>query len=460
MKAGTGLLETLRSYQREIVLAVLDSVLNGRARSFSVEISRQGGKNELSARLELTLLRLNRWRPVTSIKAAPTFEPQARISLERLRDRVRDISLEEDATIENGNCLRLGRARQLFLSAEPGSNVVGHTADLLLEIDEAQDVDAEKFDKEFRPMAAARGATTVFYGTAWNDANLLEQARQSHLSLERVDGVKRHFEFDWQVVAAHNPEYGRFVESERQRLGADHPIFLSQYCLRTLPGAGRLLSQTQLTLLQGSHAPLVRPEPGETYVAGLDVAGEASDNGPIRDHDSTVLTVARVVPAGADDLLSSPAVEVVRHQAWTGAAHTALYASLVAMLREWQVARVVVDATGVGEPLAAFLGRALGRSRVVALKLTAESKSRLGYALQAAMNGGRLRLYAGANPEAVECRRQLELCRAVYRPNQTLSFFVDERDGHDDYVISLALALEAAGSAVPRRAQGRRATQD
>ena len=70
------------------------------------------------------------------------------------------------------------------------------------------------------------------------------------------------------------------------------------------------------------------------------------------------------------------------------------------------------------------------------------------------MNGGRLRLYAGANPEAVECRRQLELCRAVYRPNQTLSFFVDERDGHDDYVISLLLANAAAGDAAPRRAQG------
>ena len=79
---------------------------------------------------------------------------------------------------EGGNSVRLGRARQLFLSAEPSSNVVGHTADLLLEMDEAQDVDAEKFDKELRPMAASTGATTVFYGTAWDDASLLERARQ------------------------------------------------------------------------------------------------------------------------------------------------------------------------------------------------------------------------------------------------------------------------------------------
>jgi hypothetical protein len=269
--------------------------------------------------------------------------------------------------------------------------------------------------------------------------------------------VRRHFDFDWQVVAAYNPDYARFVENERERLGADHPIFLSQYCLRTLPGAGRLLSPTQLTLLYGSHAALGAPVAGETYVAGLDVAGEAADAASAGRHDATVLTIARLAPAAAGDALAAPAVEVVHHEAWTGAAHTALYASLVATLRAWRVQRLVVDATGIGEPLAAFLAQALGPSRVQALKLTAESKSRLGYGLLTAVNRGRLRLHAGSNGEAAECRRQLELCRAAYRPNQTLSFFVDARDGHDDYVISLALALEAAGDSAPRTARGRRA---
>jgi hypothetical protein len=104
-----------------------------------------------------------------------------------------------------------------------------------------------------------------------------------------------------------------------------------------------------------------------------------------------------------------------------------------------------------------MLAASLGSARVHALKLTAESKSSLGYALLTAVHAGRLRLYAGANSEAVECWRQLERCRAVYRPNQSLSFFVDERDGHDDYVISLALVLSAAGSGGPRRARGRSA---
>jgi hypothetical protein len=65
-----------------------------------------------------------------------------------------------------------------------------------------------------------------------------------------------------------------------------------------------------------------------------------------------------------------------------------------------------------------------------------------------------VRLYA--DTDTVECRRQLEHCRAVYKPNRTLSFYVDQRDGHDDYVISLALCVSAAAAGGPRTARGRR----
>jgi hypothetical protein len=229
-------------------------------------------------------------------------------------------------------------------------------------------------------------------------------------------------------------------------------MFQTQYCLRALPGAGRLFGPTQLTLLRGAHARLDAPAAGETYIGGIDVAGEAADVSLAADHDASVLTVARVAEAEG-----APVVEVVAHYAWTGAAHASLQPALVALARQWRLQRLVVDATGLGEPVASLLAGTLGRSRVQGLKLTAESKSSLGYALLTAVNAGRLRLYAGEDAEARECRRQLERCRAVYRPNRNLNFFVDERDGHDDYVISLALAVAAAGEGGPRRARGRTA---
>lgn len=443
----------MRPYQLEAARAIVDSVVHERGHSFSVEIARQGGKNELSARLELMLLLRNSDRPVTAIKAAPTLRPQALISRDRLWGLVQQLELTAICSVEGGNTVRVGRASQVFLSAEPTSNIVGHTAGLLLEVDEAQDVDVDKFDKELRPMAASTGATTVFYGTAWDDASLLERARQAHLEAERADGVRRHFEYGWEYVAACNPAYERYVRQEEQRLGAGHPLFLTQYCLKPIPGQGRLLSQQQLSMLSGSHDCLDAPVAGETYVAGLDVAGGVSGSSSAVNHDYTVLTIGRVV--GGDGALES-SVEVVRHYAWQGAPHDELYGALVSLLRDtWHVAKVAVDATGLGETLATMLKRRLGDSRVIAKKLSAEAKSTLGFDLLAAVNSGRLRLYAGDTPELRQCRRELELCRVAYRANKTMNFYVEARDGHDDYVISLALLAATLETASPRRARGR-----
>ena len=51
MQINNPQLHTLRPYQREVAQAVLDSVFNRRGLTFSVEIARQGGKNELAANI-------------------------------------------------------------------------------------------------------------------------------------------------------------------------------------------------------------------------------------------------------------------------------------------------------------------------------------------------------------------------------------------------------------------------
>jgi hypothetical protein len=157
----------LRPYQVGVADAVRQSVRTGAGRTFSVMVARQGGKNELSAQLELMLLIAHREKDADAVKCAPTFLPQAKVSLRRLWARLRALRLPFPSAVEDGYIVRLGRARQVFLSAEPSANVAGHTCHTLLEVDEAQDVDADKFDKDFRPMAATANATTIYYGTAW-----------------------------------------------------------------------------------------------------------------------------------------------------------------------------------------------------------------------------------------------------------------------------------------------------
>jgi hypothetical protein len=454
--------QPLRPYQIEPWRAILDSVLRGRGLSFSVEMARQGGKNELSAQLEAFLLTLNADRDVDGVKCAPTFAPQSRISLRRLWSRLMEADLASGAAIEAGHIVRLGRARMFFMSAEPEANVVGHSAQLLLEVDEAQDVDEEKFDHDFRPMASVTNATTVFYGTAWDDSTLLERAKQRHLEQERRDGIRRHFEYDWEIVAAHNRAYRRYVESERQRLGEQHPLFLTQYRLKPIAGGGRLFAPGQLAQLQGRHERQRSPRAGEAYVAGLDLAGGAIEgDGPQpTGRDSTVLTIARAALPGGDVRLGrmqEPRLEVIEHYVWTGEPHDTLLRRLVDLLREvWQVRRLAVDATGLGETIARLLTAALGSHVVLPVRFSAESKSHLGFELLAAVNVGRLKLYAGdGSLEHRHCWRELELARVAYRANRTMNFFVEPADGHDDYLVSLALLVEAGADASPRVARGR-----
>ena len=221
----------LRPYQSEIARAVIGSIEDNLGLTFSVEIARQGGKNELSAHLEVLLLTMFMSAGGSAVKCSPTFKPQTVISMSRLKQRLDDFGYEGAWLTEMGYIVRLGAARQVFLSAEESSSVVGHTADILLEIDESQDVSKEKYSKEFRPMASSTNATTVHYGTTWDDSTLLEEIKQSNLELEKSDGYKRHFRYDWQEVARHNPNYLSFVEAERARMGDDHPLFLSQYAL-------------------------------------------------------------------------------------------------------------------------------------------------------------------------------------------------------------------------------------
>lgn len=70
----------LRPYQQEVAKAVLDSIQNSKGLTLSVEIARQGGKNELSAHLEVLLLTLFMSKGGSLVKCSPTFKPQTVIS--------------------------------------------------------------------------------------------------------------------------------------------------------------------------------------------------------------------------------------------------------------------------------------------------------------------------------------------------------------------------------------------
>jgi len=73
----------------------------------------------------------------------------------------------------------------------------------------------------------------------------------------------------------------------------------------------------------------------------------------------------------------------------------------------------------------------------------------------AAVNSGRLKIYDRDGSD--ECRqfwKELERAKCHYRPSQTLNFYVSPSEGHDDFLMSLALLVEAAERYELREAWG------
>jgi hypothetical protein len=442
----------LYAYQEEIGNAILESVLNNRGLTITVMMARQMGKNEISAVIEAYLLAC--MESGTIIKVAPTFKPQV------INSRLRLLSMLENP-LTAGRVWRsfgymIGIAgtkpevkeqtgpRVMFFSASPDSSIVGATASLLLEVDEAQDVAIDKFDRDLRPMASTTNSTTVLYGTSWTDDTLLAIVRANNLELEQKDGIKRHFEYDWRTLAAINPTYKRFVEVEIARLGEDHPSIRTQYLLQPISGAGFLLSDMQHYLLQGSHDWEDEPDDeGEAYLLGIDVGGEErSKMGDEKKlsgkRDSTIITVGRV----SYNELNLPRLEIV-HQYWfTGMHHSDQYAATCEIIQQWNARRLVIDATGLGEALASLLIDKFGDERITAFKFSRPSKSKLTYHFLSMINGGRLKMYgADQAPAGIhhEAWKQLRLARYRVPGEGLIDMFVPDGEGHDDVLMSLAL---------------------
>ena len=443
----------LRPYQLEPARAIADSVLHGRGLAFTLMFSRQAGKNEVSGQLEAYLLTIHQRVGGTIVKAAPTFRPQLVNSMMRLHRCLNNPWTKGLTRQELHYIIKCDNARCLFLSASADANVVGATASIAMEFDEAQDILIDKHDKDFMPMGATRNATRVYYGTAWTEDTLLYRQVEAAKEAHARDGIRRHFEVPWGVVAEQNPAYGRYVEAEKARLGETHPLFRTQYLLQTIAGGGRFLSDQQLAQAQGEHQREHRRSDDATYVAGIDVAGEDEEaaDAALRSlkprRDSTVVTIAELDLSTISDLVTEPRLLVRDFYWWTGRGHREQFEQLLDLLANvWGVSRVCVDATGVGAGVASFLLSALGESTCEPVTFSSTVKSSLGFDLLAAVNGGRLKLYHEdpAGPELTEFRAEAEAARYDVRGNQLLQWYVPADRGHDDFLTSAALAVRAA----------------
>ena len=150
----------LRDYQRGVAQAIIGSITSNAGLSFVIMFPRQSGKNELQAQIETYLLMMYIGHSCDMVKVSPTWKPQTLNAMRRLEIVLStNIASHNKWSKESGYIYRCGLARIYFFSGQPRSNIVGATASVLLEVDEAQDVPITKYDKDIAPMAASTNAT-------------------------------------------------------------------------------------------------------------------------------------------------------------------------------------------------------------------------------------------------------------------------------------------------------------
>jgi len=462
----------LRGYQTPVARAVIESAMLKLGRSIVVMFPRQSGKNELQAQIEAFLLCHLLQSAIEIVKISPTWKPQSLNAMRRLervlkRNRVSQAIWRKEA----GYIYRVGAGRITFLSGGPEAHIVGATAATLLEVDEAQDVLIDKYDRDIAPMAASTNATRVFWGTAWTSDTLLARELRAALKEEKQDGVQRVFRLSAVEVGDELPAYARFVADQAARLGRQHPMIKSQYFSEEIDAQGGMFPPARQALMQGTHPRLHAPRAERTYALLLDVAGEdeGATSGLIDalanpQRDLTALTVVEVDGSTLDDaLLRAPTYLVVQRKCWRGVKHTRLYGELRALGEVWQPRWWVVDATGVGAGLASFLDAAFP-GKVTPFLFNAATKSKLGWDFLAMVETGRFKDWqepegGGEDDLKAVFNRQLDACemRAAPGVEKRLAWGVpdgrrDPLNGellHDDLLISAALCAALEGCTLP-----------
>lgn len=471
-RSASGL--ALRKYQRGVIEAIFDSVINGCGMEFVVMFPRQSGKNELQAQLEVYLLTLLSVKPVEMIKVSPTLQPQALNAMRRLEKVLRrNLLLDQLWVKESGSSYRVDQARLTFLSGAPESSIVGATASGLLEVDEAQDVTILKFDRDIAPMGASTCVTRVFWGTAWTNTTLLSRELHAAQDAEKMDGRRRVFRLTADEVAAEVAPYRKHVDEMVARLGRNHPLIRTQYFSEEMTDRGGMFPPERIARLLSAQPLPTAPQAEGVYALLLDVAGE--DEGargldgsltlanPKR--DATALTIVEVAQTDGlstigEKVIHSPVenlpvyIPVLRQQ-WIGAEHTALHNQLRSLALEWNARAVVVDATGVGAGLASFLERSLP-GRVFPFTFNSASKSQLGWDFLGIVDSGRWREpKLPASPPSPLRRHQQEFLQQLKGCTFEVLEGAEQRmrwgvpDGardpatgellHDDWVLSAAL---------------------
>ncbi len=312
-------------------------------------------------------------------------------------------------------------------------------------MEEAQDLETLKVQKSIHPMMSSVNGTICKIGTPSNKMCEFYEAIRRNILYQSRSKVRNHFEADYRIAQKYNKRYKAYVTKERDRLGEDSDAFRMAYKLEWMLEKGMALTPSMFEDYMKIPS-LGFEESGfeDEYVAGLDLG---------RSQDSTVLTVARLGPLIQRESAIKSLVRIKYIVNWLELVSEDWedqYDHIRAFLGEYNIRVLVVDSTGVGDPVYSRLTRILSHTdiEVVPWTFSEQSKNHLALQFYEEMRGHRIQIPAYHSVRRTRRYKnftdQWFAVEKRYRKNKMYFSKPDQRNAHDDYVDSLILMLEAA----------------
>ena len=436
----------LTTYQSEIARAVLDSVLNERGLTFTVEIARGGGAREVSAQIEHLLLTLHLNDGAHLLRIAPPGSADTR---ERIVDALQ-VSAPQELWSAERKTVRLGRSVLRFLTTdELGPTILQHGLGLI-EVADAQMVSEQVFDRWVFPLGETARVTTVLYGQPLNGETVFELAKQRNREAEIRDGTTRHFRVASDEIALALPGFAQEMAEAEAHLGFDHPEFQSAYLLRPTIAGAALLAAADLKAMECAHR-THKPSGSSEIVASV-VATRLAGPGPVSIAEFSATHVSTAVVTIAERTAKG-GLNVVEHR-WVQSTDSATLTKRVAkILTEWHPVRTLVeDATGSSNDAEGFfrdaLNQAMGFAPIAWIRRNAASDSRRLSDLLAALHSGRLSTYGfDGSPEHRALRHELATAKVDYSEGLLTNSMPA---GEEGFLRGLMLVVRTASSAQRR----------
>jgi hypothetical protein len=363
----------------------------------------------------------------------------SRLTSDHAMEMMEDPELD-DAPQGGGRLIKLKKSGSFcrMQTANPRAKIESKSYHVII-IDEAQGADAFTVSKSISPMGAFYNASTIKLGTPDIVKGDFYHSIQYNKRRQTKGSRKYHFEYDWKTCARFNPNYRTYVIKQARKIGEDSDEFRLAFKLEWLLERGMFITQDAFEDLGDKSMGLVPMWYKSPVVVGID---------PARKVDSTVVTVVWVDWDHPDEFGYFDH-RILNWLEIHGEDWEEQYFQICTFLQNYRVLAVGVDAQGMGGPVASRLQRLLPQMlgyeiEVQALPSNTPDQSERWKHLMQLIQRKKIGWPAHAKTRRTKkwkrFQQQMQDLEKIYQGAHMLAQAPDEREAHDDYADSLAIA--------------------